>query len=86
MISHSAWPVDPGVIVPFLLAVALIELTPGPNMVWLALVSVANDGAARSVQVDAFVKQAMAVSPDADFSYDDHDLRLTRALRVSPSA
>ena len=39
LISHSAWPVDPGVIAPFLLAVALIELTPGPNMGWLALVS-----------------------------------------------
>jgi threonine/homoserine/homoserine lactone efflux protein len=36
---HAAWPVDPGVILPFLLAVALIELTPGPNMGWLALVS-----------------------------------------------
>ena len=41
MFPHSAWPVDPGVIVPFLVAVALIELTPGPNMGWLALVSLA---------------------------------------------
>ena len=41
MISHSAWPVDPGVVAPFLLAVALVELTPGPNMGWLALVSLA---------------------------------------------
>src|SRR3989344_2368900 len=32
-------PVDPGVILPFLAAVVLIELTPGPNMGWLALVS-----------------------------------------------
>ena len=39
MIPHSAWPVDPGVLLPFLIAVALIELTPGPNMGWLALVS-----------------------------------------------
>lgn len=39
MIPHDAWPVDSGVILPFLLAVALIELTPGPNMGWLALVS-----------------------------------------------
>jgi threonine/homoserine/homoserine lactone efflux protein len=31
--------VDPGVILPFLAAVVLIELTPGPNMGWLALVS-----------------------------------------------
>jgi threonine/homoserine/homoserine lactone efflux protein len=41
LIPHADWPVDPGVIFPFLLAVALIELTPGPNMGWLALVSVA---------------------------------------------
>lgn len=41
LIPHSAWPVDPGVFVPFLVAVALIELTPGPNMGWLALVSAA---------------------------------------------
>lgn len=39
MIPHSAWPVDPGVILPFLIAVLLIELTPGPNMGWLALVA-----------------------------------------------
>jgi threonine/homoserine/homoserine lactone efflux protein len=41
VIPHSVWPVDPGVIIPFLVAVALIELTPGPNMGWLALVSLA---------------------------------------------
>ncbi len=41
MIPHTVWPVDPGVIIPFLVAVALIELTPGPNMGWLALVSLA---------------------------------------------
>ncbi len=39
MIPHSAWPVDPGVVLPFLVAVLLIELTPGPNMGWLALVA-----------------------------------------------
>lgn len=32
---------SPDVLAPFLLAVALIELTPGPNMGWLALVSLA---------------------------------------------
>lgn len=31
--------IEPGVIVPFLLAVAMIELTPGPNMSWLAIVA-----------------------------------------------
>ncbi len=41
MIPHFAWPVDPAVLLPFLIAVALVELTPGPNMGWLALVSVA---------------------------------------------
>jgi threonine/homoserine/homoserine lactone efflux protein len=39
LIPHAAWPVDPGVLFPFLVAVALIELTPGPNMGWRALVS-----------------------------------------------
>lgn len=33
-------PVAPGVILPFLVAVILIEFTPGPNMGWLALLSV----------------------------------------------
>ena len=32
-------PVDPTVVLPFLAAVALMELTPGPNMGWLAIVS-----------------------------------------------
>ncbi len=32
-------PVDPTVVLPFLTAVALMELTPGPNMGWLAIVS-----------------------------------------------
>jgi threonine/homoserine/homoserine lactone efflux protein len=35
----AAFPVDPAVLLPFLLAVSLIELTPGPNMGWLALVA-----------------------------------------------
>ncbi|MBB5661015.1 LysE family translocator [Brevundimonas halotolerans] len=30
---------DPAVILPFLVAVALVELTPGPNMGWLALIA-----------------------------------------------
>lgn len=32
-------PVDPSVLLPFLAAVILMEITPGPNMGWLALVS-----------------------------------------------
>jgi threonine/homoserine/homoserine lactone efflux protein len=39
--SHDFWPVDPSVVLPFLVGVALVELTPGPNMGWLALVSMA---------------------------------------------
>lgn len=31
--------IDPAVVLPFILAALLIELTPGPNMGWLALVS-----------------------------------------------
>ncbi|MBT9446591.1 MAG: LysE family translocator [Hyphomonadaceae bacterium] len=38
---HVAWPVDPGALWPFLVAVALVELTPGPNMAWLAALTVA---------------------------------------------
>lgn len=34
--SHATWPVDPEAIAPFLAAVILIELTPGPNMGYLA--------------------------------------------------
>ena len=37
--SHPIWPIDPVVILPFLAAVSLIELTPGPNMGWLAIVA-----------------------------------------------
>lgn len=33
---HAAWPVDPAMIAPFLVAIILIELTPGPNMGYLA--------------------------------------------------
>lgn len=35
-------PVDPTVVLPFLAAVALMELTPGPNMGWLAIVSLSH--------------------------------------------
>ncbi|EGF95756.1 Homoserine/homoserine lactone efflux protein [Brevundimonas diminuta] len=39
-------PIDPTVVAPFLVAVALMELTPGPNMGWLALVSLSQGRAA----------------------------------------
>ena len=32
-------PLDPAVLAPFLMAMVLVELTPGPNMGWLALVT-----------------------------------------------
>lgn len=39
-------PVDPAVVLPFLAAAALMEVTPGPNMGWLALVSLSQGRAA----------------------------------------
>lgn len=39
MVAHGDWPVDPGIIGPFLVAVLLVELTPGPNMGYLAALS-----------------------------------------------
>ncbi|WP_269716674.1 LysE family translocator [Caulobacter sp. NIBR2454] len=39
MVAHGDWPVDPGIIGPFLIAVLLVELTPGPNMGYLAALS-----------------------------------------------
>lgn len=41
MPDPSFWPVDPLILPAFLLAMVLIELTPGPNMGYLALVSTA---------------------------------------------
>jgi threonine/homoserine/homoserine lactone efflux protein len=41
VIPHHAWPVDPEALWPFLVAVAFVELTPGPNMAWLAALTVA---------------------------------------------
>lgn len=49
--SHAAWPVDPGMIVPFLVAIILIELTPGPNMAYLAALSAAHGRRAGLVAV-----------------------------------
>lgn len=37
--AANAWPIDPAVLPGFLLAMALIELTPGPNMGYLAVVA-----------------------------------------------
>ena len=40
--SHAVWPVDPAMIAPFLVAVILIEVTPGPNMAYLAALAAAH--------------------------------------------
>ena len=44
--TPADWPVDPTVLGPFLLAVLAVELTPGPNMGWLAVVSAARGATA----------------------------------------
>jgi threonine/homoserine/homoserine lactone efflux protein len=36
ILPHAAWPIDPATLLPFLAAIILIELTPGPNMGYLA--------------------------------------------------
>jgi threonine/homoserine/homoserine lactone efflux protein len=46
MTPADGWPVDPAMIAPFLAAMALVELTPGPNMVWLAALTMAQGRAA----------------------------------------
>ncbi|MBU6372064.1 MAG: LysE family translocator [Alphaproteobacteria bacterium] len=57
---HAAWPVDPGVVGPFLIAVLLIELTPGPNMSWLAVLA-ATRGRAAGFAAVAGVTAGLAV-------------------------
>jgi len=44
-------PVDPSILVPFVIAVALVELTPGPNMGWLALLAARRGRAAGAAAV-----------------------------------
>jgi threonine/homoserine/homoserine lactone efflux protein len=46
MIPHAVWPVEPTLLGPFLIAALLIELTPGPNMAWLAMVAASRGRAA----------------------------------------
>lgn len=60
MIAHDVWPVDPSMVWPFLLAVALVELTPGPNMVWLAVLTLAQ-GRAAGVRAVAGVTLGLSV-------------------------
>lgn len=44
--AHALWPIDPAAVAPFLIAVVLIELTPGPNMAYLAALSASEGRAA----------------------------------------
>lgn len=60
MIAHDSWPVDPAVMAPFLAAVLLTELTPGPNMTWLAVLAM-NQGRAAGFAAVAGVTLALSV-------------------------
>src|SRR5690606_15265916 len=51
---------EPTVILPFLVAVALVELTPGPNMGWLALIA-AGRGRTAALAAVAGVTLGLAV-------------------------
>lgn len=79
MPPYSAWPVDPAVILPFLIAVALVELTPGPNMGWLALVSLERGRAAGFAAVTGVTVGLAAWMVAAAFG-------LTQVLIVWPPA
>ncbi|MDX2275247.1 MAG: LysE family translocator [Hyphomonadaceae bacterium] len=46
-----SFPLDPAVFVPFVIAVALVELTPGPNMGWLALLAARRGRAAGAAAI-----------------------------------
>lgn len=77
--SHALWPVDPSVILPFLVAVSLIELTPGPNMGWLALVA-AGRGRTAGLAAVAGITLGLAIWMVASA------FGLTRVLLVWPVA
>ncbi|MDZ4776559.1 MAG: LysE family translocator [Alphaproteobacteria bacterium] len=60
MTAHDVWPIDPSMVWPFLVAVALVELTPGPNMVWLAVLTLAQ-GRVAGVRAVAGVTLGLSV-------------------------
>lgn len=60
MTPGDGWPVDPAMIAPFLAAMALVELTPGPNMVWLAVLTLAQ-GRASGLRAVAGVTLGLAI-------------------------
>ncbi|MET0181427.1 MAG: LysE family translocator [Caulobacterales bacterium] len=53
-------PVDPTILIPFTIAVALVELTPGPNMGWLAIFA-ARHGRAAGMAAVAGVSLGLSV-------------------------
>lgn len=54
------WPVEPAVILPFLAAVCLIELTPGPNMAYLAALS-ASEGRSAGLKAVLGITLGLAI-------------------------
>lgn len=77
--SHQAWPVDPGAIVPFLVAVVLVELTPGPNMGYLAGLSAVEGRRAGFVTV-AGITTGLLVYMLASVAGVTEALRVNRSL------
>lgn len=76
---HAAWPVDPAAIAPFLLAIVLIELTPGPNMGYLAGLS-AVEGRRAGLVTIAGITAGLLVYMLASVAGLTEILRLNRPL------
>lgn len=76
---HDAWPVDPGAIAPFLAAIVLIELTPGPNMGYLAGLS-AVEGRRAGLVTIAGITAGLLVYMLASVAGLTEILRLNRPL------
>lgn len=57
---HALWPIAPESILPFLIAVSLVELAPGPNMGYLAALAV-GEGRAAGLRAVAGVTLGLAV-------------------------
>ena len=75
--SQSGWWIDPGIIPGFLLAMALIELTPGPNMGYLTVVAASRGRLAGGITVAGITAGLAAYLALAVFV-------LSRGAEVSP--
>ena len=75
----DGWPVDPGVLPAFLLAMVLVELTPGPNMGYLAAITAGRGRTAGLITI-AGVTLGLAVYLALSV------LGLAEAAHVSPGA